>query len=237
MGDLGRGDVIKKTVEYPLGDMTKWAMLSQKGTQGYAGIGGNIGFDVTVTLPVEGLGIFGGIDIFANVNNSDIRSYYDDWSKQLEKEIGIKSADFRLPNMINIPILFGVNYLHNFNHIVGIWGEAGIGPNFRLIDNFTTEINYTALQTDPITGNSYDVVTEKTKYDSATTLAFKIGGGVMLWNRMSIGLDYYSLGSAKINAKYELKQGKNVVDIAGGNFKGEKAIYSGELVVRVGYHF
>ena len=75
-------------------------------------------------------------------------------------------------------------------------------------------------------------------YDAATTLGFKIGGGVMLWNRMSIGLDYYSLGSAKISGKYELKEGSHVIPTyADDKFKGENDIYSGELVVRVGYHF
>lgn len=238
LGGLGQGDVIKKTTEHPLGDITKYALLNEKGTQGYAGIGGNVGFDVTVTLPVEGLGVFGGIDMFININNSELRSYFYDWAKEAEKIVGVSSVEFNLPNVINIPILFGVNYLHNFNHIVGIWGEAAVGPNFRLITNFKTEIVYTALQTDPITGYSYDTETETYKYDAATTLGFKLGGGVMLWNRMSIGLDYYSLGSAKINGKYELKEGSHVIPIyEDDKFKGENSIYTGELVVRVGYHF
>ncbi|MBO7459747.1 MAG: hypothetical protein J6T53_02410 [Bacteroidales bacterium] len=237
VGALGQGDAIKKTTEFPLGDISKYALLNEKGDQGYAGIGGNIGFDVTVSLPA-GFGVFGGIDIFVNANNSDIRSYFNDWEKQIEKEIGITSAKFNLPNVWNIPILFGVNYLHNFNNIVGIWGEAGIGPNFRLISNFNTEIKYTALQTDPVTGNTYDKETVEMDYDAATTLGFKFGGGVMLWNRMSIGLDYYSLGSAKISGKYELKEGSHVIPTyADDKFKGENDIYSGELVVRVGYHF
>ena len=57
----------------------------------------------------------------------------------------------------------------------------------------------------------------------------------MLWNKMSIGLDYYSLGSSKINANYKVKAGDRVV--IEDKFKGENDIYTGELVVRVGYHF
>lgn len=238
LGGYGQGDVIKKTTAHPLGDITRYALLNEKGTQGYAGIGANIGFDVTVALPVEGLGVFGGIDFFINANNSDIRSYFNDWENEMEKIVGVSSAKFDLPNAINIPILFGVNYLHNFNNIVGIWGEAAIGPNFRLITDFKTEINYTALQTDPITGRTYDTETVTCDYDAVTTLGFKLGGGVMLWNKMSIGLDYYSLGSAKINGKYEAKEGDYVLPTYTDNkFKGENEIYSGELVVRVGYHF
>ena len=72
-------------------------------------------------------------------------------------------------------------------------------------------------------------------YDAETTLGFKLGAGVMLWNKMSIGLDYYSLGSAKINGTAKTKFGDRVV--LEDKFKGENEIYTGELVVRVGYHF
>lgn len=237
LGDFGRGDEIRKTTDNPLGDITRYAFLYEEGTQGYAGIGFNTGFDVTVALPVKGLGVFGGLDFFINANNSNIKSYFDDWQKQIEKEVGITSASFNLPNVINIPILFGVNYLHNFNNIIGIWGEAGIGPNFRLITDFTTEIKYTALQVGP-EGN-YDKITERYDYKGATTLGFKIGAGAMLWNRMSIGLDFYSLGSATVEGEYEYKMGDKVVELTAkdDDFKGKNKISASELVVRVGYHF
>ena len=233
MGAFGQGDEIKKSQTHPLGDLSNYALLNEKGAQGYAGIGANIGFDVTVALPVEGLGVFGGIDFFINANNADIRSHFKDWQKQLEKEEGVSSAKFNLPNLINIPILFGVNYLHNFNHIVGVWGEAAIGPNFRLITDCKFEEKYTALQSD--SNGDYDEYTQTIDYKAATTLGFKIGAGVMLWDRMSIGLDYYSLGSAKISGTEKVKYGSRVVRDT--DVKGEKAIYAGELVVRVGYHF
>ena len=234
MGNLGQGDVIKKTTTHPLGDITRYALMFDDGTQGYAGIGANVGFDVTVTLPVEGLGVFGGIDMFINTNNSDIRSYFEDWGKEIEKEPGISSAEFNLPNVINIPILFGLNYLHDFNNIVGIWGEAAVGPNFRLISNFKQEIKYTALQTD-LEGRTYDEETITYDYDAATTLGFKLGAGVMLWDKMSIGLDFYALGNAKINGKEEFKEGD--YSLYKNDFKGNNDFSSSELVVRVGYHF
>ena len=232
-GAMGQGDAIKKTPDHVYGDITNYAMLSEKGKQGYAGVGFNIGFDVTVALPVEGLGVFGGIDFFYNFNKGDVRDCFEDWSHEIMKEPGISSADFHLPYVMNIPILFGLNYLHNFNNIVGVWGEAAIGPNFRLISDYKFETKYTALILDP--DGDYDQTTETVDYDAATTLGFKLGAGVMLWNRMSIGLDYYSLGSAKINGTDKYKLGDRV--IIDEKFKGENDIYTGELVVRVGYHF
>lgn len=237
LGNLGQGDAIIKTPDYQYGDISRYAFLFERGTQGYAGVGGNVGFDVTYNLPVKGLGVFGGVDFFVNTNNSDINSYFNDWQKQIEKEIGISSASFNLPNVINIPILFGLNYLYNFNNIIGVWGEAGMGPNFRLITDYTQEIKYTALQVTP--DGSYDKETWNCDYKSATTLGFKIGAGAMLWNRMSIGLDFYSLGSAKIEGNYEYKLGVKIVEATtdDDDFKTDKAFSSSELVVRVGYHF
>ena len=233
MGGMSQGDPIKKTPTYIYGDISNYAMWNEKGTQGYASVGANVGFDVTVALPVEGLGVFGGIDFFINSNKNDIRDYCDDRSNEIIKQEDVSSVDVNLPNVMNIPILFGLNYLHNFNNIVGIWGEAGIGPNFRLISDFKAEKNYAALQLDPL-GN-YDQKSETMDYDAETTLGFKLGAGVMLWNKMSIGLDYYSLGSAKINGTAKTKFGDRVV--LEEKFKGENEIYTGELVVRVGYHF
>lgn len=234
-GDLGQGDEIKKTPTHEYGDMTKYALLFEKGTQGYAGIGANVGFDVTVTLPVEGLGVFGGIDMFINANNSDIRNCVEEWDRYIAKDQDVSSAKTNLPNVINLPILFGLNYLHNFNNIVGVWGEAAVGPNFRLITDLKQEIKYFGLQTGP--EGDYDTETLKYDYDAATTLGFKIGAGVMLWDKMSIGLDFYSLGNAKIAGSYETKLGDNKIDLMSGNFKGESAMSASELVVRVGYHF
>lgn len=234
LGAFGQGDALTKTTENPYGMPNNWALWDTKGKQGYAGIGGNIGFDVTYSLPA-GFGVFVGIDVFANLNKGELRDRFADWETEIVKTPGISSASVNLPNVWNIPILFGLNYLHNFNNIVGIWGEAAIGPNFRMISSLKQEIKYTALQTDFITGNDYDVETWKTKYDAATTLGFKLGAGVMLWNRMSIGLDYYSLGSAKINGTDSYEQGTHQVWEV--KAQGENKMYAGELVVRVGYHF
>ena len=102
------------------------------------------------------------------------------------------------------------------------------------MSDYKFETKYTALQTwDP--EGDFDVTTETMDYDAVTTLGFKLGGGVMLWNKMSIGLDYYSLGSAEINATYKYKHDDRV--IIDEKFNGKNDIYTGELVVRVGYHF
>lgn len=244
LGDMSKGTA-KKTTEYPLGDLSKWALDNIKeGTEGYAGIGFNVGFDVTVALPVEGLGVFGGIDFFLNTNKSALTDALEEYARNEVKVFDyVSEVKYSKPNFINIPILFGLNYLHNFNNIVGVWGEAGVGPNFRMISRYEKTTDYNRAMDILLPDGELVTCIEKrtgATYKSAVTLGFKLGAGVMLWDRMSIGLDYYYLGSAKVEATaiYELG-GTDYADkvYTSKTIKGDNAISASELVVRVGYHF
>jgi len=244
LGDMSKGTA-KKTTEYPLGDLSKWALDNIKeGTEGYAGIGFNVGFDVTVALPVEGLGVFGGIDFFLNTNKSALTDALEEYARNEVKVFDyVSEVKYSKPNFINIPILFGLNYLHNFNNIVGVWGEAGVGPNFRMISRYEKTTDYNRAMDILLPDGELVTCIEKrtgATYKSAVTLGFKLGAGVMLWDRMSIGLDYYYLGSAKIEATaiYELG-GTDYADkvYTSKTIKGDNAISASELAVRVGYHF
>lgn len=226
-GQMGEGDELKKIDMAPYSDFSNWALGSEAGKQGYAGTGFNVGFDVTVNLPVKGLGIFGDLDFFYNSNSSYVTDAFENYAQELVKTPGVSELNYALPNFMNIPILFGVNYQYNFNHIVGLFCEAGIGPNFRLISDYEATIKYT--------GSTPDTKITYT-YDSATTLGFKVGVGVMMWDRMSIVADFYSLGSAKINWTEKVEKMPILGDYT-NDFKGENAISASELVVRVGYHF
>ncbi len=243
LGAMGSGE-IKKTLEYPLGDLSKWALTEVNGTDGFADWGFSLGFDVTITLPVEGLGVFGGFDFIYNFNQSALDNCLDEYAINEVKVLDyVSDVKYTRPSFMNIPILFGLNYLHNFNHIVGIWGEAGIGPNIRFISRYEKKREFNTAMTVLLPDGEAVTAIEETKgitYKSAVTLGFKVGAGVMLWNRMSIGLDFYSLGSAKIEGTgtYELG-GTDYSDkyYSDKNFNGKNAISASELVVRVGYHF
>ena len=223
MGNMGQGDEIQTSGVNAFKGLDNYALMSKTGDQGYAGMGFNLGFDVTYSLPVEGLGVFGGVDFFYNTNSSNITDALDSWGKVWVVTTPFASEyNFSAPNFMNIPILFGVNYQHNFNNIVGIFGEAAVGPNFRLISQGKETFKYIGAADEEITYT----------YDSATTFGFKVGAGVMMWDKMSIVLDFYSLGSAKITGKCK----DNVTGLE-DDFKGNNAISASELVVRVGYHF
>ena len=218
MGDLGAGDRIKNY------DTRDYAMLSEEGRQGYAEYGGGLGLDVTFHLP-KGFGILAGCDYFANLNKSEIKDCFDDWKDEIEETPGA-SYSYKLPVVMNIPLYIGVNYTANRDKNFTFYAEAATGPNFRLISDFKEEYKYD--------DNLMDDVTETVDYKSATTFAFKFGAGVLIWNRMSVVLDYYSLGSAKVEGTGTTKIGAVAYDEP---FKGKKNLKSSELVLRVGYHF
>lgn len=218
MGDLGAGDRIKNY------DTRDYAMLSEEGRQGYAEYGGGLGLDVTFHLP-KGFGILAGCDYFANLNKSEIKDCFDDWKDEIEETPGA-SYSYKLPVVMNIPLYIGVNYTANRDKNFTFYAEAATGPNFRLISDFKEEYKYD--------DNLMDDVTETVDYKSATTFAFKFGAGVLMWNRMSVVLDYYSLGSAKVEGTGTTKIGAVANDEP---FKGKKNLKSSELVLRVGYHF
>ncbi len=224
-GQMGQGDEIATTGVNAFQGLENYALFYENGKQGYAGIGFNVGFDVTVNLPVKGLGVFGGVDFFYNTNSSYIKDAYADLAAYMvAMNPFLAEYSYSLPNFMNIPILFGVNYQYDFNHIVGLFCEAAVGPNFRVIGKYEDTEKYVGAPDDKVTVN----------YDSATTLGFKIGAGVMMWNRMSIVLDYYSLGSAKIKGTAKVESNNITVE---NKFEGKNDISASELVVRVGYHF
>ena len=225
MGNMGQGDEIKTSGVNAFSGMDNYALMFETGKQGYADMGFGVGFDVTVALPVEGLGIFGGLDFIYNTNSSYITDAYNEWGKAYVALNPLCSEyKFVAPNFMNIPVLFGVNYQYNFNNIVGLFCEAGVGPNFRVISSGEETFKYIGAEDEKITYS----------YDSATTLGFKIGAGVMMWDKMSIVLDYYSLGSAKIKGTAKGEYNNTTIE---NNFTGKNDISASELVVRVGYHF
>ena len=220
MGDLGAGNEIKKNDVNPLSNYALWW---EDGNQGYADMGGGIGFDVTLPI-AKGIGVFAGADMFYNTNKSDLKDYFEEVSKDFVATPGINSYSYTMSNFVNIPMFIGVSYILNYENNFTLFAEAATGPNFRLISDYKSVTKY----------DNGEESKETIDYNTATTFGFKFGAGVLMWNRMTVVLDYYSLGSAKITGTESVKAGNTTIDT---KFEGKKDVYSAELVLRVGYHF
>lgn len=220
MGDLGAGDKINKNDASPL---CNYALMDEDGSQGYADIGGGFGFDVTLPI-AKGIGVFAGADMFYNSNKSELKDFFEETSQDYVAIPGIKSFSYTLSNFVNIPLFIGMSYILNYENNFTFFAEAATGPNFRFITDYKTETKH----------DNGDESKNTIEYNYATTFGFKFGAGVMMWNRMSIVLDYYSLGSAKVSGTDSDKVGSTTYEY---KFDGKKDLYSSELVLRVGYHF
>ena len=88
----------------------------------------------------------------------------------------------------------GVNYTYNFNNKFGLFAEAGLGPNLRIITKYERYEESASRRT-----------TTTIEYDPKISLAYQVGAGIELSKRITIGIDYYNLGSAKVKYEYTRK--------------------------------
>lgn len=232
MGKLKAGELKDKQPE-------KWALMREKGDQGYAGIGFNVGMDLMFPISsVDGLGITLGADFFYNGYNSELKDWVSDMEDEADEEFD--SYSFKKPRIMNVPIMLGARYLYEVNDGFGVFAEAGLGVNLRLISKFNLSYEYEYEYYDPYYGyESHDIEKSQTaKYKTATTFAYKVGVGIMLAEHFSIGIDYYGLGSSKVQA--DITSEMTVDGISDDPDKSKlksKALSCSELAVRIGYHF
>lgn len=239
-GDLGQTKTINGADD--LANIANWCLIDKEGKYGFAGIGFNVGFDMALQIPnVQGLSAIASFDIMYNNSNSDITTYFEEYPKSNFGPGIISGFSSKSPQWLNFPVLFGVSYKYDLSSAFGVFCEAALGPNFRKINSleFTEDYYSTVLYqigTVFVPVNKREVVYD---YDLAVTFGFKVGAGILLWNdHISIGFDYYALGSSKIKGKKTVKlDGTDYSVDLGGNIEGDNSISSSELVFRIGYHF
>lgn len=216
----------------------RWVLTDDEdGKLGGAGVGLNFGLKGKIGTKVEGLGVILSADVIWNRMNSDIRDYR---KERVDYALDPDEGDYdeyklRLPNYFNIPLMVGANYNYQLTDAFGVWGEGAIGINARFITAYKTAYEYTYGE------NDYRREGEsKTSYDPAVSLAFQLGGGIMLNENISIGLHYYALGTAKVKGEYEWEsyytgsEGSDS-DHDSESFKGNR-LTANTFMVRIGFH-
>lgn len=201
---------------------TDWALLYTDGNKGYAGVGFNIGWDVLIPVSKNGLGIFIGMDYFYNGHNKDLKDFISNHDDVIDKA----------PKIHNIvPLISGLRYFGNISDNFGFFVEAGCGLNIRKISKM--ELSYSESDY-----NDYYEFNETINYDTSLTFAFKIGAGMMIVRHLSIGLDFYRLGSAQVKGKVDYNEYSSYYGSYSYSetFK-TKDLNCSELVLRLGVNF
>lgn len=161
----------------------------------------------------------------------------------IEKEIlpgcEMLSSSVSISKYLNIPLMAGLNYSFDLAEKIKLYGELGVGLNVRLITKTSAEYEYEYpyWDWDSETGEETTRIVKekgegKYKFNQAVSFAYQVGVGVLLFEKLSVGLNYYNLGSAKVKGTYTYSSGRESnLDING------ISISTSMLTLKVGYHF
>ncbi len=209
---------------FAAGDNQSFALLNED-TEGGAGFGFTAGVKLNFHTKVKGLGVIATVDGIFNGLNTEMRDYlndlYDHYDSQFSRDFSLTS-----PKYLNFPLMAGLNYTYNINSKTGIYGEAALGGNLRVITN---------LMLSGRTDNYKEVLTYT--YNTAFSFAYQLGAGVNLSDKFSIGLNYYNLGSAKVTGKVTDKQTYNSNTTNSSEKFKLKRITPTMIMIRLGYKF
>lgn len=209
MGDFAEAKVTKSS------GVQKWAPIDEDGKYGGATFGFNIGAFLKFDIPsVEGLGVIASLDFIYNEINSEIKDYFEE---------ELKEEEITFPKYLNIPIMVGANYTYQLSNVIGIYGEAALGLNFRKITKMSVSWSF-----DDEYGE-HEGEQEMT-YDNASSFTFRIGGGFIFNDRFTVGIDYYALGSEKAKGDFEGEDGN-------ASKFSSKALSTNMLLIRLGIMF
>lgn len=230
------------------------ALYSKHSEYAGTGLGLNAGAKLRFSITkVKGLGVIGSLDVFYNGLNKENKELFEETYKDTYP-IEDKFYDIRTksnyPNIINLPIMLGVNYQYGINENISLWAECAFGLNYRMITSHKYKMSYKWDYESHYYGNAdfTHSISYKLSYNFKNNVTFgrQIGFGVMFAQRFSIGLHYYNLGgkSKSVISEYEWSKTDHSTyngghtntkdvedDITGGKFNASM------LVLRFGIHF
>lgn len=168
---------------------------------GGAKFGWNGGLSYSYNIGDEkGLGVVVAADFIYNGLKEDLRDY--------DEEI--------LPNYMQAPLTLGVGYTYTVvDEMLDVYGEAGAGMCYRMISDYDCDV--LGLK-------------ENISYNSTFSFAYRAGLGIIVADHITIGVDYYGLGSPQISGTDKLTPGGK------SKFTG-KSINASVLLFRAGVCF
>lgn len=137
------------------------------------------------------------------------------------------------PSYYNIPIMAGVNLSPLVLGPIKLYGEIGMGVNFRMVSDMQRVFELKA--SDGSTRQFAGTVS----FDNAATFAFQLGIGLCFLNRVSVGLSYYNLGRTELKGSFTSFEGAG--EMIGSIANEYQEFSNGKIgtdmfVVRVGLH-
>ena len=222
------------------------AVFHNESETGAAKFGVGLGVKYQLSIPsVKNLRFLIDAEVMWNPLSADAKDYMDEILEAAKAEnetANYMDINTTFPNYLNIPLIAGLNYSFGLTEKVKLYGEFGVGLNIRIATKFMLENEERGSFWDEYYYYEYAGRSEITyKYDNATSFAYQLGVGV-LFDKVSIGLHWYNLGSVKIKGKMEqitnvtVYNDDSYYDSNKESFKW-KELSTSMLTLKIGFHF
>lgn len=205
------------------GDESGFGLVSDDFTEGGAGMGFSVGLKFKFNTGLKGLGVILSLDGIYNGLNSDVKDWFEDVENSWEED---GDVTMKTPKYINVPLMAGVNYTYDINSNFGIYGEAGLGVNFRHITNLSLEVKDSGWKENL----TY-------KYDPTFTFAYQLGAGVEINKKIILGINYYNLGAGKVSGRVTEKESYNGSSDSDSEKFKYKRVTPSMVMLHVGFKF
>ena len=162
--------------------------------------------------------------MFNGFTDSEKRAYREQWQLiglAMNEQYGANAYQYQVtkyPNYLNFSLMGGIDYTHYFSKMFGLFAEASVGLNVAQITN--SDINnllggnvlYTDYQNyiEYHSGDGMEV-----SYKAKANFAYEIGGGLFLFDHLSIGIFYTGFSPFQVSPawreyfSYSLSNGNN----------------------------
>lgn len=166
---------------FPTGDFGDDNVEDFHDGAGLAGMGFGIGLNYIYPLTETGLGLYFGSDVIINPVAKDAKDDVED--------LAGSASEFTFFNYINVPVSTGLDYTFKASEQFSLFGQAGISLSLLKITDFEWE------------EEGDDDYVEK--YNLSTSFGYNVGGGLIINDKLEIGLKYYGLGEHEVEGEFE----------------------------------
>jgi len=131
----------------------------------------------------NGLGLFGGVDLYHNTLSVDVRNIL----RQEFLAAGIANADYRFYSYFNIPVTTGLMFTQRINQKLIVLANLGVAGDIMKTSDLIVKVNKDEVA--------------RAKFSPDMKVGFKVGGGIRFNERTTLSVDYLGLGKHKTTAK------------------------------------
>lgn len=153
-------------------------------------------------------------------------------SETLNEEYGVYAFDFKVSNFSrywNFSIMTGIDYTYYISKPFALFAEGTMGLSINHVTS--TQLQNRLGGTYIAQYSVYSMKEFNFNYNTKATFAYEIGGGVLLFNHLSIGVFY--MGNSPVQLSYNI----DAANISDGPDRLAQKLQVSALSIQLGVHF